>query len=81
MSTILSTLLPIYGGAVSIAVVSVIVMKVYFQAKSNQKIRKYQNQIFQSHSRILKLEAYNEKLERKISDLEVLKPQKQYTYS
>ncbi len=38
--------------------------------KFKNNIRDYQRQIAQSHSRILKLELENEKLERKISQLE-----------
>jgi cell division protein FtsB len=81
MSTILSTLLPIYGGAISIAVVSSIVIKIYFQSKAQQKMKEYQHQIVRSHSQILKLEAHNEKLERRIAQLEASIPQKRYAYS
>lgn len=47
-----------------------IILRLFFANQWKQKIKDYQSEIAKSHSRILKLEVQNEKLQQKIHDLE-----------
>lgn len=47
-------------------------IKMIIAKKSQNKIREYQGEISKSHSKILKLEVNNEKLQKRISELENL---------
>lgn len=45
-------------------------LRIFFANQWKQKVKDYQSEIAKSHSRILKLEVQNEKLQRKIDNLE-----------
>ncbi|MCW3113950.1 MAG: hypothetical protein JWR18_2346 [Segetibacter sp.] len=59
-----------YGGSVLAGIVVGLVCKAYFASQMQDKIRGYQSDIVKSHARILELEATNDRLEKRIKDLE-----------
>ena len=59
-----------YGGAVLAGIVVGLICKAYFASQMQGKIREYQGDIIKSHSKILELEGYNDKLEKRIKELE-----------
>lgn len=59
-----------YGGAVLAGIVVGLICKAYFAGQMQNKIRGYQSDIVKSHSKILELEANNDKLEKRIKELE-----------
>lgn len=58
------------------AIISIIValiaigLRIFFANQWKQKVKDYQSEIAKSHSRILKLEVQNEKLQQRVQDLE-----------
>ena len=59
-----------YSGAVIAGLLVGLLCKAYFAHQMKNKIEEYQADIVKSHSRILKLDGVNEKLERRIKELE-----------
>ena len=64
MIVIMSTLFPVYVGALLLVIILSVIIKMHLYAKNKKKIKEYQHQISRNHSRILKLEAHNEVLEK-----------------
>jgi cell division protein FtsL len=58
------------AGIAIFIVIMAITFKLFFAAQWKMKVKEYQSEIAKSHSRILKLEVQNEKLQQKINDLE-----------
>jgi cell division protein FtsB len=59
-----------YVGPVFAGIVAGLICKAYFAGQMQSKIRGYQSDIVKSHSKILELEASNDKLEKRIKALE-----------
>ncbi|GEO09426.1 hypothetical protein [Segetibacter aerophilus] len=59
-----------YAGSVVAGIAVGLICKAYFAAQMQSKIRGYQSDIVKSHSRILELDARNDKLEKRIKELE-----------
>lgn len=59
-----------YGGAVLAGIVAGLICKAYFAFQMQGKIKDYQGDIVKSHAKILELEAKNDKLEKRIKELE-----------
>ena len=59
-----------YGGSVLAGVVVGLICKAYFAGQVHGKIKGYQSDIVKSHGKILELEAYNDKLEKRVKELE-----------
>jgi cell division protein FtsL len=59
-----------YGAAVVTGLAVGLVCKVIVARQMQTKIRGYQGEIVKSHSRILSLEAQNDRLDKKIKELE-----------
>ena len=59
-----------YGGPVLAGIVVGLICKAYFASQMQNKIRGYQSDIVKSHSKILELEAYSGKLEKRVKELE-----------
>lgn len=53
-----------------LAILITVVLRIFFANQWKQKVKDYQSEIAKSHSRILKLEVQNEKLQQRIHDLE-----------
>lgn len=70
MTSPLLNILMQYAGSVAAGIVVGLIFKVYFAAQVHKKIRGYQGEIVKSHSRILHLEEINDKLEKRINELE-----------
>ena len=81
MIVIISTLLPVYGGALALVIILSVLIKMHLYAKNKRKIKEYQHQISRNHSRILKLEVSNEVLEKKLVQLETIIPTNKYSFS
>ncbi|MBX2931516.1 MAG: hypothetical protein KF781_06175 [Chitinophagaceae bacterium] len=60
----------IYGSAIALIIISAIMLKVFYSSSIKMKLKEYQSEIAKSHSKILKLEASNEKLQQRIAELE-----------
>lgn len=59
-----------YGGSVLAGIVVGLVCKAYFIGQVQGKIKGYQSDIVKSHGKILELEAANDRLEKRIKELE-----------
>ena len=59
-----------YGGPVLAGIVVGLICKAYFAGQMQGKIRGYQSDIVKSHTKILELEATNDKLAKRIKELE-----------
>jgi len=59
-----------YGGAVLAGIVAGLLTKAFSASQTHKKIKGYQGEIVKSHARILELEGKNEKLEKKLKELE-----------
>jgi len=59
-----------YGGAAIAGVIVGLLSKAFFARQMQSKIRTYQGEIVKSHSRILFLESQNERLEKRVKELE-----------
>lgn len=59
-----------YSGAVVAGLLVGLICKAYFTYQMKSKIEEYQSDIVKSHSRILSLDSLNEKLEKRIKELE-----------
>ena len=59
-----------YGGSVLIGIVVGLIFKAYFASKVSDKIKGYQHDIVKSHAKILELEAKNDKLEKRLKEVE-----------
>ncbi|MCU0321312.1 MAG: hypothetical protein MUE72_02785 [Chitinophagaceae bacterium] len=80
MSSILINVLLMYGGGCLFLTIGFITIKAYVKSQNQNRLKDYQHQITRSHSRILKLEAQNELLERKLVQLESLSMLKKYAF-
>ena len=60
-----------YAGAVVTGIVVGLIFKAYFASQLQNKIKRYQGEIVKSHAKILELEAINDKLEKRIKEVEV----------
>ena len=81
MVVIISTLFPVYVGALALVIILSVIFKMHLYAKNKKKKKEYQHQISRNHSRILKLDAHNEVLERKLAQLETIIPTNKYSFS
>lgn len=70
MFTLLAKPIILIGVSFILLIVFAIAIKFYFTIKSRAKIREYTSEIAKSHSKILKLEVLNQKLQTQINDLE-----------
>ncbi len=70
MTSPLLNILMQYAGSVVTGVLIGLIFKVYFANQVRKKIRGYQAEIIKSHSKILKLEETNNKLEKWVRDCE-----------
>ncbi len=70
MTSPLLNILMQYAGSVATGVLVGLIFKVYFANQVRKKIRGYQAEIIKSHSKILKLEETNDKLEKWVRDCE-----------
>jgi hypothetical protein len=68
MIAILTKLFLQYGAPLFAGVIVGFIFKLYFRKQSRSRIKEYQSEIARSHSRILKLEAINETLEKRLRD-------------
>ncbi len=59
-----------YSGAVVIGILVGLICKAWFARQMHSKIQNYQGEIVKSHSRILRLEAENDGLAKRIKELE-----------
>lgn len=59
-----------YAGAVTVGIVVGLLFKLYFAAQVQKKIRGYQCDIVKSHSKILQLEEINERLEKRLNEVD-----------
>ena len=59
-----------YAGSVAAGILVGLLFKVYFASRMQKKIREYQGEIVRSHSRILHLEEINDRLEKKIREVD-----------
>ncbi|HEX8331248.1 MAG TPA: hypothetical protein VF622_01430 [Segetibacter sp.] len=59
-----------YSGAVIAGLLVGLICKAYFAHQMQSKIEEYQEDIVKSHSRILSLDSINEKLEKRVKELE-----------
>ncbi len=59
-----------YSGAVVIGILVGLVFKAWFARQMHGKIQNYQGEIVKSHSKILRLEAENDTLAKRIKELE-----------
>jgi hypothetical protein len=59
-----------YSGAVIVGLLVGLLCKAYFARQMHNKIEEYQGDIIKSHSKILSLESINEKLEKRVKELE-----------
>lgn len=69
---VITTSIYIYAGVFLTVLFLFMLIKFILSAKNKQKIKEYQGEISKSHSRILKLEVRNEKLQHRITELESL---------
>jgi cell division protein FtsL len=67
---ILANMVYIYLGAAAFGIITAILAKLFYSMRSRAKFKEYQSEIAKSHSRILKLELKNEKLQHRIDELE-----------
>ena len=58
------------GVCLVLLAVFAVLIKIYFSLKSKAKSREYTSEIAKSHSKILKLEVLNDKLQHQINNLE-----------
>lgn len=72
MATIFATSLYLYGGAFLFVVLMALVLRYFYSSRSKGKFKEYQGEIARSHSRILKLEVKNDKLQQRINELEAM---------
>ena len=70
MASTFASSLYLYAGAFVIVVFMAILLKLYYAARTKNKFKEYQSEIARSHSRILKLEVKNDKLEHYIKELQ-----------
>lgn len=59
-----------YAGSVLAGIAVGLICKAYFASQMHTKILGYQSDIVKSHARILELDARNDKLEKRIKELE-----------
>jgi hypothetical protein len=59
-----------YGGAAIAGIAVGLLSKVFFARQIQGKIRGYQSEIVKSHSKILLLESQNDRLEKRVKELE-----------
>lgn len=67
---VITTSVYIYAGVFLSGLFLFMLFRFILSAKNKQKIKEYQGEISKSHSRILKLEVRNEKLQHRIAELE-----------
>lgn len=60
----------IYGSAFVIVVLLGIILRAFYSSSVKSKLHEYQREIAKSHSKILKLEVTNEKLQHRVNELE-----------
>ncbi len=70
MAIILATSLYLFAATVALLVLFAFFLSVFYARKNKSKFKEYQSEIAKSHSRILKLEVANEKLQHRIDELE-----------
>lgn len=70
---LLTSMLYYYAGAIALVVVIAILLKLFYAAQTKNKFKEYQSEIARSHSKILKLEVKNEKLQQQINELMLAK--------
>ncbi len=70
MTSPLLSIIMEYAGPVAAGILVGLIFKVYFASKIQNKIREYQGEIVKSHSKILKLEELNTKLEKRLKNYE-----------
>ena len=59
-----------YSGAVVVGILVGLIFKAWFARQMHGKIKNYQGEIVKSHSKILRLEAENDSLAKRVKDLE-----------
>ena len=59
-----------YGGPVLAGIIVALIYKAYFAAQIQGKIKRYQAEIVKSHAKILDLEGRNDKLEKKLKEVD-----------
>jgi len=64
--------LVIYSSAFILVLIAAIIFKVYFSMSIKNKLKDYQSEIAKSHSKILKLEVTNQKLNQRVHELEAI---------
>jgi|GEM_PF-6283907 len=69
---VIATSLYLYAGAVLLTIIMAFVLKMFYSQRSKAKFKEYQSEIARSHSKILKLEVKNEKLQQHIDQLEAM---------
>ena len=72
MATIFATSLYLYGGAFIFVVLMAVALRFFYSSRTKGKFKEYQGEIARSHSRILKLEVKNDKLQQRINELEAM---------
>ena len=77
MTSPLLSILMEYAGSVAAGIVVGLLFKMYFASQVHKKIKDYQGEIVKSHSRILRLEEINGKLEKSLQETRRSFPQDQ----
>lgn len=70
MAIIFANTLYLYAGAIGVSIIMGILIKVFYAQQTKVKFKEYQGEIAKSHSRILKLEVLNEKLQKRLNEVE-----------
>ena len=70
MASTFASSLYLYAASFLIVVLMGLLLKLYYAASTKNKFKEYQSEIARSHSRILKLEVKNDKLEQYINELQ-----------
>lgn len=70
MAMLLANTLYLYAGAVGLSIIIGVLIKVFYAQQTKGKFKEYQSEIAKSHSRILKLEVLNEKLQKRLNEVE-----------
>lgn len=72
MIFVITTSIYIYAGAACFVLLIALLLKFFYAAQTKGKFKEYQSEIARSHSKILKLEVKNEKLQQQIQELQSL---------
>lgn len=70
MSSPLLNMMLQFSGAAIVGIFAGLISKTYFASRFQNKLKGYQKDIVKSHAKILELEAKNDRLQKRLKDLE-----------